>query len=205
MCVSDPGLEKEFLDNRDSYLSLYQEAEQDCRAYSPLTQNTRSQSNVAVLAFAGAMIGLVITRGIEGEHIGVAMMIGGVALLYLALASTAATWHYQKAFEAVRDYAAALEPELFKKPFNTYHGPRSAHRVARTKGKDHLASYGPYALLAIMGLGCLGWGSNMHGQSLMQAYCSLSTCFFYWILPILSGLAGLGCAWWFYGTRPKAC
>ena len=118
---------------------MYQEGSAACRNYSRLTMHVRTVASVVLMGGAAAS---VFTHGLaNGRTIGLIGLFVWVLTLMLALTN----WHFQKAFEAIRDKLAELEHD------HAAHGVWCAHQKMRHKENDLISTYGPFVLLGMAG------------------------------------------------------
>ena len=150
----------ELNENQHWEMELYKQGSEACRNYSQLTMRTRTLSQqilaVSVVGLGAAIANKDISIGSQ------IFLTGGVVLLVFSGSLFFVDWHYQSAFTAIRNSLAFIESRqpLF--------GPWIAHLNVRTHFRDHIASYLPFLLLAIVG--CLGiWlGINQGGASVLR-------------------------------------
>lgn len=127
----------------------YREGSEACRNYSTLTMRVRTLTlalllglSVSIAVYAGGEKGATPRLSIE--------MIGGIAGLLIFLFATtlmAVGWHFQSAFEAVRD--SLVEMELRAK---IDYGPWTMHKLVRSRQRDAWATLAPYTVVGLIGV-----------------------------------------------------
>lgn len=140
-------------------IESYKQGSEACRNYSNLTMRVRTLTQQI---FGASVVGLAAYLNTRKSPTLVfpdpVFIIGGITLVFLAVALGFVDWHYQTAFSAIRDSLAKAEARHNRKgPW-----PWRAHLSVRTNFKDHIASYLPFVLLGVVGFwGALfGWFGN---------------------------------------------
>lgn len=134
--------------NADWLLEQYHEGSAACRNYSKLTMQVRTLTVKLFLAGGAALAALLaMTIGESDKNEMWANLLrgGGLVLQFAAPALLLVCWHYQSAFEAIRDVLASIEHEA--KP----HGPWVFHLRVRSGIADLAATWLPFAVLWVTG------------------------------------------------------
>jgi len=121
---------------------LYRQGSEACRNYSQLTQRTRTLALIATVAAVAAPL----SRLVDATEINRLLLPAGVLLMLVALSLGLVDWHYQSAFQAIRNVLARIEFAL------GVVGPWRAHFTVRGSWRDFIASYLPFGLLFAIGL-----------------------------------------------------
>jgi hypothetical protein len=131
-------------------LMLYEQGSEACRNYSGLTSRARTFAQL----IAVAAIGAPFASGLAMGQRPVVLQVGGAMLCVVAIGLGLIDWHYQSAFAAIRDRLANMEA------WHKCNGPWRSHLSVRTGFADHIASYIPFFLLALLGIVGIVWGTD---------------------------------------------
>lgn len=124
-------------------MRIYEDGSATCRNYSTLTMHVRT---LAALVLAGGSGALVLTaRELNADAARLIIFIGAL-LVTLTVTLVLTNWHYQSAFEVIRDKLAAMEAKELGQP-----GPWCAHKGMRDAQNDLISSYGPFVVMAFAG------------------------------------------------------
>lgn len=153
---------------------MYRQGSEACRNYSGLTMRVRTLSQqLLVIAVAGLATALANENIKPGEILHTQIFIAaGIALVGLSFSLLVVDWHYQSAFTAIRNSLAFMESRNY--PF---YGPWVAHFNTRTQFRDHIASYLPFHLLAIIGGMGIWHGLSGNLDLLVMIVAGVSTVF----------------------------
>lgn len=156
---------------------MYRQGSEACRNYSKLTMRVRTLSQ-QILAVGVAGLGTALAKeGITPDIRAQIFIAAGVALVALSFSLLVVDWHYQTAFTGIRNSLAFMETR--NRPF---FGPWIAHFNTRTQFKDHIASYLPFHLLAIIGGMGIWRGINGGPNWLIRIIFTVSGVFlFLWV------------------------
>lgn len=126
---------------------FYREGSDACRNYSRLTMQVRTLSQNVLIAY---LVGLGIayrTLSTDGEsgfaHI---LWTTGFVLVLFSISLAVVNWHYQSAFEAIRDNLKRLEENA------NLVGPWRVHQLVRGGRKDAYAQFAPFVISAFIGV-----------------------------------------------------
>jgi len=148
----------------------YEQGSEACQNYSRLTMTVRTLSQQIM---AVSFVGFIAALSSKTNNLNMSYLLGygGIAVVIFSVSLLVVDWHYQSAFTAIRNALARLEVKV------GIVGPWRSHLIARTRKRDHLASYLPFLLLWLLGFIISGVGFN-HSIS--------------WSITILACLFGIG-------------
>ena len=121
----------------DWELEAYKQGSETCRNYSRLISPVRT----IIITFVSAAIGAVTLKWDDMSDRVSVLMIAGTATSFMGIVLLLIDWHFQSAFEAIRDTNAITEAKQGVK------GPWLAHFKVREPVSVFLASYLPLLLL----------------------------------------------------------
>lgn len=128
---------------------FYTEGSATCRNYSTLTMHVRT---VASVVFAGGS-GVLLYKEFSFKADPGVSLCAGLFMCTLAIMLALTGWHYQTAFEAIRN-----ELDDMERVIPGSNGIWGAHKRMRDGQPDLLSSYGPYMILGTAGLLAAGYG-----------------------------------------------
>ncbi len=137
-------------DMTETERAQYEQGAEACRNYSQLTSRARTFAQL----IAAAAVTVPFATGLAPDQRHLVFQLGGAILCTVAVGLCLIDWHYQSAFTAIRNRLANME---------AYHGcvgPWRAHLSVRTGVADHIASYIPFYLLALLGVAGIILGTD---------------------------------------------
>lgn len=124
-------------------MRIYEDGSATCRNYSTLTMHVRTLSALVLAGGSGALV--LTVRELNADAARLIIFIGAL-LVTLTVTLVLTNWHYQSAFEVIRDKLAAMETEELHQS-----GPWCAHKGMRDAQNDLISSYGPFVIMAFAG------------------------------------------------------
>lgn len=119
----------------------YEQGSTACQNYSRLTMQVRTLSQQLLIASAIGLAILAYNIDLENQAFVWIVFASGLVLIGFTVSLALVGWHYQSAFESIRDSLARMERQQVIK------GPWSAHQKARPPLYDFLSSYVPFVVL----------------------------------------------------------